>query len=151
MTTTIANSTAGSTATTETGSRSPRRGANIALWALQVVTAAVFVMAALPKVTADPQAVAGFAAMGFGTVGMYIIGTLEIAGAIALLTPRLAGPAGLAFIGLMVGAVITTLLMFGPSLVAMPAAVLVAVAIIAYGRRGQTAQLVALTRSRAGR
>lgn len=151
MTQTIRTST-GTTGSTETSpALRRRRGGNIALWGLQVVTAGVFVMAAVPKVTADPQAVAGFTAMGFGTVGMYVIGALEIAGAIGLLIPRLAGPAGLAFIGLMVGAVTTTLLMYGPGMVAFPAAVLVLVAIIAYGRRGQTAALVALVRSRAGR
>src|SRR5215813_12603480 len=79
---------------------SRRRVGNVALWSLQVVTAAVFVMAAVPKLTADPQAVAGFTALGLGTSGMYLIGALEIAGAVALLIPRLAGLAGVAFIGL---------------------------------------------------
>ncbi len=123
-----------------------RRGSNIALWGLQVVTAAVFVMAAIPKVTADPQAVAGFHAMGLGVAGMYVIGVLEIIGAIALLTPLLCGLAGLAFVGLMIGAVLTTLLMFGPQLVVMPAAVLVLAAIIAWGRRRSMTRLVALIR-----
>ena len=90
------------------------------MWCLQVVVAGVFVMAAIPKVTADPQAVAGFTALGLGTVGRYIIGALELAGAIALLIPPLAGLAGLAFVALMIGAVLSALLVFGASLVAMP-------------------------------
>lgn len=138
MAQTIRTSTAGAT----------RRGTNIALWVLQVVAAGVFVLAAVPKLTADPQAVAGFTAMGLGIAGMYIIGALEIAGAIGLLIPRLSGLAGSALIALMVGAVISTLLVFGPGMVALPAAVLVLVAIIAWGRRGRTVQLVTTTRAR---
>jgi hypothetical protein len=132
---------------TSTVTAAPGRAANVVLWALQVVTAAVFVMAAVPKVTAAPQAVEGFNAMGLGEVGMYVIGVLELAGAVALLVPRLCGLAGLAFVGLMVGAVITTLVMFGPGLVTMPLVVLVLAVIIAWGRRRRTADLFSLVRS----
>jgi uncharacterized membrane protein YphA (DoxX/SURF4 family) len=131
-----------STATADPAAQ--RRGVNITLWGLQVVTAAVFVMAAISKVSADPQAVAGFNAMGLGVAGMYIIGTLEITGAIALLIPLLSGLAGFAFVGLMIGAVFTTLVMFGPQLVVFPAAVLVLAAIIAWGRRRSVPRLIAL-------
>jgi uncharacterized membrane protein YphA (DoxX/SURF4 family) len=141
MTQTITTRSAGTT----TAAR--RRAANVALWALQVVTAAVFVVAAVPKVTAAPQAVEGFNAMGLGVAGMYIIGALELAGAVALLIPRLCGLAGLAFVGLMIGAVVTTLLMFGPGLLATPVVVLVLSAIIAWGRRRRTAELFSLIRN----
>ncbi len=131
---------------TATADPAQRRGVNITLWGLQVVTAAVFVMAAIPKVTADPQAVTGFTAMGLGVAGMYVIGSLEIAGAIALLTPLLSGLAGLAFVSLMIGAVLTTLLMSGFQLVVFPAAVLVLAAVIAWGRRRSVTRLIALIR-----
>lgn len=124
----------------------PRRGAGLALWGLQTVTAAVFVFAALPKLTADPLAVAGFSAMGFGSVGMYVIGVLEVAGAVALLIPRLAGLAGLAFVALMIGAVVVTVLTMGAAMAALPAVVGVLAAVIAWGRRQRTAELVALVR-----
>jgi len=52
-----------------------------------------------------------------------------------LLNPPLAGLAGLAFVGLMIGAVVSTLLVFGAKLVAMPAAVLVLAVIIDWGRQ----------------
>jgi uncharacterized membrane protein YphA (DoxX/SURF4 family) len=133
-----------STATADPAAQ--RRGVNITLWGLQVLTAAVFVMAAISKVTADPQAVAGFNAMGLGVAGMYIIGTLEITGAIALVIPLLSGLAGFAFVGLMIGAVFTTLLMFGPQLVVFPAVVLVLAAIIAWARRRSVTRLIALIR-----
>ncbi|MGH4025669.1 MAG: DoxX family protein [Pseudonocardiaceae bacterium] len=141
--TTVAGSTSNS-ATARSGGQ--RRRGHVALWCLQVLCAGVFVMAAIPKVTADPQAVAGFAALGLGTVGMYLIGILEFAGAIGLLIPRLAGLAGLGLVALMIGAVVSTLLVLGASLVAMPATVLVLVAVIAWGRRQSTANLIALAR-----
>jgi hypothetical protein len=128
MTQTITTPAGSSSATTRSDGQ--RRGGHVTLWCLQVLCAGVFVMAAIPKVTADPQAVAGFTALGLGTVGMYVIGVLELAGAVGLLIPRLAGLAGLAFVGLMIGAVLSTLLVLGANMVAMPAAVLVLVAII---------------------
>jgi uncharacterized membrane protein YphA (DoxX/SURF4 family) len=144
MTQTITTPDGASTAAADPAAH--RRGVNITLWGLQVVTAAVFVMAAISKITADPQAVAGFNAMGLGVAGMYIIGLLEIIGAIALLIPLLSGLAGFAFVGLMIGAVLTTVLMFGPQPGAFPAVVLVLAAAIAWGRRHSVARLIALIR-----
>ncbi len=126
-----------------------RRATSTALWALQVMTAGVFVMAALPKLTGDPMAVAGFTAMGLGTTGMYVIGALEVAGAIGLLIPRLTGLAALCQVALMIGAVTITLLMFGVSMVATPAVVGVFAAIIAWGRRRSTIELATLVRRHA--
>src|SRR4051794_14500386 len=143
--TTMTQTTAATVPSTTTISPARRgRAANIALWTLQVLTAAVFVFAAIPKITADPMAVAGFAMMGIGPAGMLTIGLLELAGAIAMFIPRLTGLAALCQVALMIGAVTTTLAYFGPSMVAMPAAVLVAVAIIAYARRRSTVELVAI-------
>lgn len=132
--------------------RRPGRAANAALWVLQVLTAALFVFAAVPKLTADPMAVAGFAAIGFSPTGMYVIGTLEILGAVALLIPVLCGLAALCQVALMIGAVTTTLIFFGggPALV-VPAAVLVVVSVLAWARRHTLADLVALVRRYAHR
>jgi uncharacterized membrane protein YphA (DoxX/SURF4 family) len=124
------------------------RGLNIALWVLQVIAAAVFVMASIPKLTADPRAVEGFEAIGFGNWFLYLIGILELAGAVALLIPILSGLAGLALAGLMIGAVTTQVVVFDGEMVAFPAATLVVVAIIAWGRRRQTARLLELLRIR---
>lgn len=142
--TTHATDSTSSTTTVRPGGQ--RRRGTVALWCLQVLCTGVFVMAAIPKLTADPQAVAGFAALGLGTTGMYLIGALELAGAVGLLVPRLAGPAGLGLVALMIGAVLSTLLVLGAGMVAFPAAVLVLVAIIAWGRRRSTANLIALVR-----
>lgn len=92
--------------------------------------------------------VASFAVMGFDPVGIFVIGALEVAGAVALLVPRLAGLAGLAFVGLMVGAVTATLLTFGVAMVLVPAAYLALATAIAWGRRSGVAELVATVRGR---
>jgi uncharacterized membrane protein YphA (DoxX/SURF4 family) len=133
--------------TDATGIHEAGRRANITLWCLQVVTAAVFVYEALPKLTAASQEVANFAATGLGNPGMYLVGAAEVAGAVALLIPMLCGLAALALVGLMIGAVSILLLMFGVgvgSTVVLPAVMLVLVAVIAWGRRRRTAELFAL-------
>lgn len=127
------------TRTTDTTSRR----ANAALWVLQVLLAAVYAFSAFGKLTAEAQNVAGFQAMGLGTTGMYVIGSLELAGAIAMFVPVLTGLAATCFVALMIGAVIATLAVGGGVLVAIPATVLVLVSILAWGRRDSTQRLVA--------
>ena len=84
------------------------RPAHVGLWALQVLLAAVYAFSAFGKLTAEAQNVAGFEAMGLGTTGMYLIGALELTGAIAMFVPRLTGLAALCFVALMAGAVTIT-------------------------------------------
>ncbi len=136
MTTTTRTGTASSTSAT----RRPR-AATVGLWVLQVLLAAVFVMAALPKVGADPVAVAGFDLLGLGTVGMVVVGWLELAGAVALLVPRLCGLAAVCQVALMVGATAVTVVLM-PAMVAFPALTLVAVCVVAWARRRDTAALL---------
>jgi len=129
-----------------------RRGTNVALWVLQVLTAALFVFAAIPKLTADPMAVAGFEMMGLGTPGMYAIGTLEVLGAVALLVPILCGLAALAQILLMIGAVTYTAIFFGGgAILILPVVTLIVVSVIAWARRDRTIALLGLVRRRVGR
>ncbi|MEQ3553511.1 DoxX family protein [Pseudonocardia nematodicida] len=120
--------------------RTRPRAATVALWVLQVLLAAVFVMAAIPKITGDPVAVAGFDLLGLGMPGMYVVGWLEIAGAVALLVPRLCGLAATCQIALMVGAVLVTAVLM-PAMIAFPAITLVGVCVVAWFRRHDTAAL----------
>ncbi|GAA4978807.1 DoxX family protein [Pseudonocardia tropica] len=135
------------TSTTRTGTASATsatrrpRAATVGLWVLQVLLAGVFVMAAVPKVTADPVAVAGFDLLGLGTVGMVVVGWLELAGAVALLVPRLCGLAAVCQVALMVGATAVTVVLM-PAMVAFPALTLVAVCVVAWARRRDTAALL---------
>jgi uncharacterized membrane protein YphA (DoxX/SURF4 family) len=131
------------TATTTPTTTTTSRAANVGLWTLQVLLAVVYAFSAFLKLTADPQNVAGFQAMGLGNAGMYVIGSLELAGAIAMFIPRLTGLAALCFVALMVGAVIITWTMIGGGvLVAIPATVGVVAAIVAWGRRDSTRRLI---------
>lgn len=121
------------------------RGAQAALWVMQVLAAAMFVFTGLGKIGAEPAQVAGFEAMGLGVKGMYVIGTLELAGAVGLLLPGACGFAALCLVALMVGAVIATVATMGlVPLVAVPAVTLVLVAVIAWGRRRRTTAFVRL-------
>ena len=121
----------------------PTRARGAVLWTLQVLLAAVYAFSAYGKLTAEAQNVAGFAAMGLGNTGMYVIGALELAGAVAMFVPALTGLAALCFVALMTGAVIMTWAIGGGALVAIPATVGVVAAVVAWGRRDSTRRLVA--------
>lgn len=110
------------------------------LWALQLVTAAAFLLAAVAKLAGVAQVVATFDAIGFGEWFRYLIAVLEIAGAAALLIPRLAGTAALAFVGLMVGALVTHLAVIGSG-AGMVVPLLLLSAVIAWARRRSTQEL----------
>ncbi len=134
------------TTITQPPARTTSRAASAGLWTLQVLLAAVYGFSAFGKLTAEAQNVAGFEAMGLGTTGMYIIGALELAGAIAMFVPRLTGLAATCFVALMIGAVIITLAIGGGALAAIPATVGVLAAVVAWGRRDSTRRLVAQLR-----
>lgn len=126
------------------------RAAHTGLWVLQVLLAAVYLFSAAGKLAADPTNVAGFAAMGLGTTGMYLVGVVEVAGAIGLLIPRLTGLAATCLVLHMALAVILTLAIGGGLLALIPATVLVLVAIVAWGRRDSTLALITWLRHRSG-
>ena len=64
------------------------------------------------------------------------VGALELAGAIGLLIPRLAGLAALGLAGVMVGAVFTQVFVLDSVVLALtPAFLIVALSLIAWGRR----------------
>jgi uncharacterized membrane protein len=130
------------------GVRSPRaRRLNTALWVIQVATSLFFLVSAFPKLIGHPSASVVFDKIGWGDWLMYLTGSLELAGAIGLLIPLLSGLAGLAYIGLMVGAFITQVTVMDGQNAATPIIVAVVVAVIAWGRRRNTAELFArLTR-----
>jgi len=70
----------------------PRRRTSILLWAGQIPLAAFFMfVAAVPHLAGSQQAVQEFGLIGAGQWLRYLVGTTELAGAIGLLTPWLAG------------------------------------------------------------
>ena len=130
-------------ATRGTGAASTRNGgraANVALWALQALLALQFAMAGLAKIFGDPAMVDMFATIGAGQWFRYVVGALEIAGAMGVLIPRLSGPAALGLVCLMAGAALTNLFVLGTNPL-LPIGLLVASAVVARGRWPQTAAL----------
>lgn len=92
------------------------RNQNIASWTLQVIAAAIFVIAATPKLLGDPASIALFTKLGVEPFGRIGAGIIEFAVVALLLTPRtvLIGAAtGLATIS---GAIMAHLTVLGISL-----------------------------------
>jgi putative oxidoreductase len=78
-----------------------------------------------------------FAEIGAGQWFRFLVGGLEIAGALGLLVPRLLGPAALGLVGLMAGAAATNALLLGTSPL-LPIVLLLGAALVAWGRRERT-------------
>jgi len=123
------------------------RALTITLWVLQILLAVFFLVgAAVPKLTGDPTQVEMFDHLG-GQWFRYVVGTLEAAGAIGLLIPRLAGLAALGLFGVMVGATFASVFVLGAGvLFALPAALGVVAFLVAWGRWPQTKALLASLR-----
>jgi uncharacterized membrane protein YphA (DoxX/SURF4 family) len=114
---------------------------------VQIVLALFFGLAsALPKLIAHPSAVESFDRMGWESGGMYTIGLLELAGAVALLIPMLSSVSAVALSALMVGAFIVQLTVFDGENAATPLILMVPLVVIAVARRNRVADLVRLVR-----
>ncbi|MEK8142626.1 DoxX family protein [Streptomyces sp. M10(2022)] len=123
----------------------PRRGwAGVALTAARIVLSLFFGFSAVAKLIAHESAVESFGRMGWSSGAMYTIGGLELAGAVALLIPLLAGVAAMALAGLLAGASVVQLTLLDPPNAIMPALLIAVVVLIARDRRERTAGLVAL-------
>ncbi|GAB3414250.1 DoxX family protein [Flindersiella endophytica] len=116
------------------------RPAAVARWVLQAALASQFVGAGVMKLSGDPAMVAMFAEIGAGQWLRYLVGGLELAGAIGLLVPRLCGVAALGLIGLMAGAVLTNLVVLGESPV-LPLAFGCVAGLVAWLRRTEVREL----------
>ena len=124
----------------ERSTAAPDRLRNAGLWVLQIAGAAMFFMAGTPKLTGAENMIQVFAAVGLGQWLRYVTGVLEVLGAVALLVPYFAGLAALWLTAVMVAAVIAHLTVLGGS-PAIPLALLIGMAIVAWGRRERTARL----------
>ncbi|MFJ9756259.1 DoxX family protein [Streptomyces sp. NPDC101149] len=123
--------------------RSRGRRAELSLYALQIALALFYgVASALPKLIAHPSAAESFDRIGWGSTGMYIIGALELAGAVALLIPVLSSVAAVALSALMAGAFIVQLTVFDGQNAATPLILLVPLILIAGARRHRSAELL---------
>lgn len=135
------------TSARSTGQARDRRAARVALRVVQVLLALFYGFAsALPKLIAHPSAAESFEKTGWGSVGMYTIGALELAGAVALLIPVLQSVAAIALSALMVGAFVVQLTVFDGQNAATPIVLIVPLALIAWDRRGHNTDLLRLVR-----
>ncbi|MFF9490940.1 DoxX family protein [Streptomyces flaveolus] len=150
MSETTATTSAPSTTSVTSAASVPaarRRGARIALRGVQVILALFFAVAsALPKLIAHTSAAEAFDEMGWGHAGMYAIGILELAGAVALLVPVLQSVAATALSALMVGAFVVQLTYFDGENAATPLILMVPLLLVAWARRGHNAELLRLVR-----
>ncbi len=117
------------------------RTTDIALRVVQVLLAAFFLLAAAgPKLVGQQYAVEMFTQIGAGQWLRYLVGGLELAGAIGLLIPRLAALAALGLAGVMIGAVITQGLVLGSVVMALtPAFLGIILGLIAWRRAYRSA------------
>jgi uncharacterized membrane protein len=130
----------------------PSRRVHLTVRGLQILLALFFgVASAAPKLVAHSSATEIFDVIGFGDWFMYLVGALELAGAVALLIPILSGVSALALIGLMIGVVVTQLTVFDGKNLLTPVILSVPLAVIAVVRRPHTAELIELARRRGRR
>ena len=129
----------------------PRRRTSTLLWAAQILLAVFFVFgAAVPKLTGSHQLVQEFGLIGAGQWLRYLVGTAELAGALGLLTPGLAGLAAAGLAADMAGATIINATVlhnteYGVN-VWMTALLCAVLVLLAYGRRQQIKGLAAAIR-----
>ncbi|MFI2369537.1 DoxX family protein [Streptomyces sp. NPDC018833] len=141
------NTMSATTTATTTTALPPTTGrrTDIAVRLLQIVLALFFALAsAAPKLVAHSSATEGFDRIGYGDWYMYLVGDLELAGAVALVIPILAGASAIALMGLMIGAFVTQITVFDGEYAITPVIFFVLLAIVARVRRGRTASLVAM-------
>jgi hypothetical protein len=134
------STTTGRTAPTPTTGRALNRR----LWTVQVVVALfMLVGAAGPKLLGEQTAVQIFTEIGAGQWFRYLVGGLELAGAVGLLIAPLAGAAAAGLAGLMVGAVFTQVVVLDAPINAITPAVLGLLMVwVAVCRRERTAALL---------
>lgn len=121
---------------------------NRILLGLQFLLAALFLFFGIRKLIGDEVAVQTFSEIGAGQWFRYLVGTLEISGAIGLLIPRLAGLAAIELTGVMTGAVATEVLLSADGNPVTPLVLLVMAATVAWFRRERTIALVEAGRGR---
>jgi putative oxidoreductase len=124
------------------------RARTITLWVTQSVVALfLLAAAALPKLAGQRYAVAIFDQIGAGQWFRYLVGSLELAGAIGLVLPALAGLAALGLVGLLIGATYTQLFVLdNPGYALTPALLAVVLALVAWARWPQTKAFAAWAR-----
>src|SRR6202049_1285357 len=124
------------TMTTSRANLQRGRGSLVALWATQVVLAAMFLMAGGSKLAGVPAMVSLFDRIGVGQWFRFVTGVIEVISGIALLVPSAAIFGALLLIPTMLGAIVTNVFVV-PASPLMPLLLLLAAAAVAWARRHQ--------------
>lgn len=104
------------------------------LWALQIISAGMFLLAGSLKLTGNPLMVQEFGVIGLGQWFRYLTGAIEVVSAILLLIPSVAAYGAAALAVTMVGAIFAHLFVIGGNPL-VPILLLVSTATIASARR----------------
>jgi putative oxidoreductase len=116
-----------------------KRSLNIASWVLQLLAAAAFLGAGIPKLAGAAPMVQMFDTIGAGQWFRYVTGGIEVGSAVLLLLPATAAYGALLLACTMLGAILTHLFVLhtGPT---SPVILLVLVSAILWLRRGRIAE-----------
>ena len=112
------------------------RAALIALWAIQLAVAGMFLFAGSLKLAGAPLMVATFDTIGIGQWFRYLTGGIEVVSGAALLVPSLAPFGALLLVPTMVGAIATHVFIVGGSPLAA-ILLLIGSLVIVWARRNQ--------------
>lgn len=105
------------------------------LWIITIAAGAGMALAGVTKFTSSEMWTGLFAGWGYPAAFAYVIGLLEVAGAVAFLVPRFATYAGTLIALIMGGAVITIVVNQADMPLLVPATNLVVFAAVAFLRR----------------
>ena len=130
----------------KTGKTRPRHRRNTLLWAAQIALAALFMVTAVPKLAGAHSAVAMFTRIGAGQWLRYLVGIAELAGAVGLLIPGLAGLAAIGLAADMAGATIINITVLHSAAAILTIPLCAALLLLAWNRREQTHHLAAALR-----
>ncbi len=112
------------------------RAVTVIAWILQILAAAAFLSAGIPKLLGDPMMVGMFDKIGVGQWFRYVTGGIEVGSAILLLLPGRAVFGAILLGCTMVGAILTHLLVLHSAPMG-PVGLLILVVIIAWLRWDQ--------------
>jgi len=112
---------------------------NLGLWILQVFLGLAFIAAGGDKLFDTASTVEMFKKIGVGQLLRYLIGTIEVFGAVTLWNPRYSVFGALLLAATMVGAIFTHLFIIGGSPIA-PVVLLILLIGIVWGRRDELKQ-----------
>jgi uncharacterized membrane protein YphA (DoxX/SURF4 family) len=118
------------------GEGTGKKVGQILLWLLTIGVGLAMALAGASKFLASEMWVGAFEGWGYPGAFSYVIGVLEVLGAVAIFVPKYATYGAALIVVIMCGAAGTLLLNPGEMGPATPVANIVAFAIIAYARRG---------------